>query len=400
MFAAHNSTKVKKRRDTVSRFFLIGGNTHGAGIAFLLTLFLLLASGCSSVRKNYAKVASEALPPPPHTINTRHIAEQLAMQPEGHSGFRLLALGTEALTARIALADQAASSLDVQYYMIHDDSTGRLVIKHILAAADRGVRVRVLIDDIHVIGNDRNILAIDTHPNVEVRIFNPFKIRKSLALGLATQFLFDGRRLNRRMHNKSFIADNQVAIIGGRNIGDEYFDARQDMNFRDLDVLAVGPIVAQISQSFDDFWNSDAAYPLVAFYDQDKASKKLIALRATLEKNARDYPSTENIRVLFSPTFAIDDDPDDLFEDDLTESHAETPHPRRFNWCWAPAQLIADDPGKANPYDAPKKGPHIGEKLAEIITTANEELLLISPTLSPVPKGWKCSAISSNAAST
>ncbi|MDR1010298.1 MAG: phospholipase D-like domain-containing protein, partial [Opitutaceae bacterium] len=251
--------------------------------ALLPALFLLLlffAAGCSSVRKNYPKIPSTALPAPAGASITRRIDAQLARHPAGHSGFRLLALSSEALTARIALADQAVSSLDIQYYMIHDDPTGRLVIQHLLAAAARGVRVRILIDDIHVAGNDRNILALDAHPNIEVRIFNPFKIRQTFALTIATQFLLDGRRLNRRMHNKSYIIDSQVAIIGGRNIGDEYFDARQDVNFRDLDLLAVGPIVKEITGSFDQFWNSDAAYPLEAFYKHANTSKELNRLRA------------------------------------------------------------------------------------------------------------------------
>jgi putative cardiolipin synthase len=365
--------------------------------ALLPALFLLLlvfAAGCSSVRKNYPKIPSTALPAPTGTSITKRIGTQLARHPAGHSGFRLLALSSEALTARIALADQAVSSLDVQYYMIHDDPTSHLVLQHVLAAADRGVRVRILIDDIHVAGNDRNILALDAHPSIEVRIFNPFKIRQTFALTIATQFLLDGRRLNRRMHNKSYIIDSQVAIIGGRNIGDEYFDARQDVNFRDLDLLAVGPIVQEITGSFDQFWNSDAAYPLEAFYKHANTSKELNRLRALLQKSARPYPPTDSIRVLFTPAFAINDDPDDIPDDEAPPPPAlhaaPAPHstsaPSRFRWCWAPAQLIADDPNKVNP-DDPKKGPHIGEELAKVITAANTEVLLISPYLVPRPQG-------------
>ncbi len=370
-----------KHGTLLPRFFSRAGGAPGACFAILLTLALLFASGCSSVRKNYPKIPSEALPPPEDASITQRINRHLARQPAGYSGFRLLALSSEALTARIALAGQAVRSLDVQYYMIHDDPTGRLVTRHILAAADRGVRVRILIDDIHVAGRDRNILALDAHPHIEVRIFNPFKIRQDFALTIGTQFLFDGRRLNRRMHNKSFIIDSQIAIIGGRNIGDEYFDARQDVNFRDLDVLTVGPIVGEISRSFDEFWNSHAAYPLEAFYHGASSTKDLDNLRVTLKENARPYPSTENVRVLFTPGFAIHDDPD---EDLSTDGDPLSPtlSAPRFRWCWAPAQLIADDPDKVNPGD-PKKGPHIGDELAKVITTANKEVLLISPYFVP-----------------
>ena len=373
-------------------------NAHRILLAFLaLALPLAVGGGCTSVRKNYPKNHSETILPPTDTGIASAINATLARQPAGHSGFRLLAYSNEALTARIALADQAVSSLDVQYYIIHDDPTGRLVLKHILAAADRGVRVRLLIDDIHIAGNDRNILALGAHPKIEVRIFNPFKIRQSFALATATQWLLDGRRLNRRMHNKSFIIDGHAAIIGGRNIGDEYFDARQDINFRDLDVLAVGPIVSQISKSFDAFWNSDAAYPLDAFYRRTKTPRKLDRYRATLAETARPFPPTHNIRVLFSPTFAINDGDNDPFKDDepapppspslsAPPSPPGAPAPPRFRWCWAPARLVADAPDKANP-DDPKKGPHIGEQLAGIITTANNELLLISPYLVPRQHG-------------
>lgn len=392
MPAVRTNSSRKKHGATTPRFLDDDGDTRGSpppALIIAIALFLAFACGCTSIRKDYPKISSTTLPPPASTSITKHITAQLAKQPEGYSGFRLLALSSEALAARIALADQAVSSLDIQYYMIHDDPTGRLVIQHVLAAADRGVRVRILIDDIHVAGRDHNILVLDAHPNIDVRIFNPFKIRENFALTVATQFLFDGRRLNRRMHNKSYIIDSQVAIIGGRNIGDEYFDARQDVNFRDLDVLSVGPIVAQIGKSFDEFWNSDSAYPLEAFHNYPSTPEKLDRLRATLQKNARPYPSTNNVRVLFTPSIATQDDADEapLDDDDdpTAPSSSGAPTPR-FRWCWAPAQLIADDPGKANPNDL-EKGPRIGEKLAKIITTANKEVLLISPYFVPRPQG-------------
>ena len=371
-------------------------------LALCSLALLLTTTGCSSVRKNYPKNPSHTLAPPPASESpvTQRIDTQLARHPAGQSGFRLLALSSEALAARLALADQATRSLDVQYYMIHDDPTGRLVLQHILAAADRGVRVRILIDDIHVAGNDRDVLALNAHPNIEVRLFNPFKGRQANGLAIFAQYLLDGRRLNRRMHNKSYIADSQIAIIGGRNIGDEYFDARQDVNFRDLDVMTIGPIVREITASFDTFWNDTAAYPLDAFYLRSKSStEKLDRYRAALQKNAAPSPATASARTRLAHTgFAIaaDDEPAPNAPGKaapplLPAPPPASPPPAQFRWCWGTAKLIADNPDKVNPDDdnapAPKRGPHIGDTLAAIIATTQKKFLLISPYFVPRQQG-------------
>src|SRR4029453_1017644 len=137
------------------------------------------------------------------------------------SGLRTLLDGREALAARVALADAAQRSLDVQYFIWNKDMTGRVLLEHLLRAADRGVRVRLLLDDLGTTPSDAVLLAIDSHPNIEVRMFNPVALRSMRLLGMIGDFA----RINRRMHNKSFIADGQVAIVGGRNIGDEYYGA-------------------------------------------------------------------------------------------------------------------------------------------------------------------------------
>lgn len=169
--------------------------------------------------------------------------------------------GDSALATRLALAGLASATLDMQYYLWHDDATGRLAARAVLAAADRGVRVRLLIDDIHLAGRDTGLATLDAHPNISIRVFNPFRVRIWPSLRRLVEVLREGRRLNHRMHNKVFIADG-FAIVGGRNIGDEYFAAGDEANFRDMDLLAVGKVVEEISASFAAFWQSELAVPV------------------------------------------------------------------------------------------------------------------------------------------
>src|SRR5690606_10850145 len=172
------------------------------------------------------------------------------------SGIHPLVGGHEAFAARVLLARAATRSLDVQYYIWHKDLSGTLMLAALHEAAERGVRVRLLVDDNGIAGMDTELAELDRHPLIEVRLFNPFVVRRPKAIGYLTDFL----RLNRRMHNKSFTADNQAAIIGGRNIGDEYFSATEGRLFADADALAIGPVVNDVSADFDRYWASRSAY--------------------------------------------------------------------------------------------------------------------------------------------
>jgi putative cardiolipin synthase len=174
-------------------------------------------------------------------------------QGPGQSGFWLLDRSADALTWRLALIDSASSSLDVLYYLWYGDNSGRLLIKRILRAADRGVKVRLLIDDLLMIGNEKTLVGLDQHPNLQLRLFNPKRQRK---LGAVVSFLANFNQMNSRMHDKLMIADNNAAILGGRNIGDQYFGLSNRFNFHDLDVLGFGPVARQSSEMFDNFWNS------------------------------------------------------------------------------------------------------------------------------------------------
>ena len=212
-------------------------------------------------------------------------AGQLAGTADSDGSFRLLESGRSALTARLALAERAQHSLDLQYYIYRNDTSGRLLTGALLHAADRGVRIRLLLDDMYAGEDEAAIIGLDAHPNVEVRLYNPFQARGRNPLARAVEFLGGKERLNRRMHNKLFIADNQMAITGGRNIGDEYFQVEDELDFRDLDVLAVGKIVREMSAAFDGFWNSEYAVTARAL-PKPRARERLLAeLRETVEWN-------------------------------------------------------------------------------------------------------------------
>ncbi len=176
----------------------------------------------------------------------------------------MLISGDEAFDSLIALADHAERTLDIQYYIIHQDESARILLQHVRSAADRGVRVRVLVDDLNTAGEDRRFMHLEQHANIEVRVFNPFPGGRSAIWTRFLTSISDIPRINHRMHNKLFVADNAIAITGGRNIGDEYFTRDKHSNFIDLDVVAAGPIVPQLSASFDAFWNSKYAYPIAS----------------------------------------------------------------------------------------------------------------------------------------
>ncbi len=188
---------------------------------------------------------------------------------------------------RAATATTAQRSLDLQYYIWHTDRTGMLIAAEVMRAAERGVRVRVLVDDVDARAKHELFEVADMHPNIEVRIFNPFYSREGW-LGQLTEALIRGRRLNRRMHNKAWIVDNRVAIVGGRNIGDEYFGASEQSNFADLDLVLAGPIVGEISASFDEYWNNPNAVPVDRFERKPPPPEAL----AQLVEDAKEYRRT------------------------------------------------------------------------------------------------------------
>src|ERR1700676_1041060 len=235
---------------------------RASGSLPLLAVLVLLISGCAALPQHVEKTLTTALPNPPATSLGRIVAADEVGK--NLSGIRLLTSGEEALGDLIALADHAERTLDIQYYIIHEDDSARLLLQHVRMAADRGVRVRLLVDDLNTAGEDRRFMHLGAHANVEVRVFNPFPGGRSATWTRLLASVNDIPRINHRMHNKLFVADNALAITGGRNIGNEYFTRGQRSNFIDLDVVAAGTIVRELSASFDAFWNSKYAYPIAS----------------------------------------------------------------------------------------------------------------------------------------
>ncbi|MBB6193655.1 MULTISPECIES: phospholipase D family protein [Sphingomonadaceae] len=288
---------------------------------------LLLAVGIA-IRLAYPLPALEPRAASAHIADTgdtplgRGVA-LLSRDRDGHSGIHQLNDGRDAFAARILLARAAVRSLDIQYYIWHGDRSGTLLLEAVHEATDRGVRVRMLLDDNGIAGMDNVLAALDRHPNIEIRLFNPFVLRRPKMLG----YLADFPRLNRRMHNKSFTADNQATIIGGRNIGDEYFGARDEGLFLDLDVLAIGPIVEDVSRDFDRYWSSESAYPAARIL-LEVPSEELKRLSRQASLVERDPAARAYVEAIRSLPF-------------IDQTLAGT-----LPLEWAPVRMVSDDPAK------------------------------------------------------
>ena len=326
-------------------------------------LVAVLANGCASVDFDYPRTSSTAIEAEP----TSRLGLQLGgLEDEnpGDAGFHLLADSIDSLAVRLLMAVRAERTLDAQYYLITNDEVGYLFLGSLLEAADRGVRVRLLLDDIQTQGYDAGMAALDSHPNFEVRIFNPFAGRSIRVGDGLTRF----NRVNRRMHNKSFTVDNQLTVIGGRNIAAEYFGARSDVNFGDIDVMAVGPVVEEVSQMFDTYWNDRAALPIPAFAKMPKdTAEELKQLRGRI---ARSREQTESTRYAEALTRDIRG---------YVEADASI-------YTWAPYELVYDSPNKADP-DKAKDAESILPPLREAVDSAQEEIMFISPYFVPRKTG-------------
>ena len=323
---------------------------------------LMALVGCASLPTEVARTPSHALADTDATRLGRALAANVAAH-RGQTGVNALASGREAFAARMAMALVAERCIDAQYYIWHDDITGSMMFRALLDAADRGVRVRLLLDDNNTKGLDAVIALLDAHPNVEVRLFNPFPNRTSRLADYASEF----SRLNRRMHNKSFTVDNQLTIVGGRNIGDEYFGAADEMEFADLDVIAAGAVVRDVSAEFDAYWNSPSSYPaasLVGASSADDAAK----VRAQWTRLA-DEPRAAKYRQ------AVQETP--LVRELLAE---------RLPLEWMAARLVADDPAKViRPPEQSET--HMLPRLIAAMGDPKTELDLVSPYFVPGDDG-------------
>ncbi len=231
------------------------------GRLLALCVVAVVLAGCGTLPANVGKTDTQALPPHPDSPLVR-IARASIPAPD-QTGVRLMPLGAFSLDARIQLAERATHSLDVQYYVIENDRTGRLLLTKLRDAALRGVRVRLLVDDLYTFHTDGLLRGLASFPNIEVHLFNPFCCNRSSGVaGKYIASIFDFGRLNHRMHNKLFIADNAMAVIGGRNIADEYFLLSSEANFVDMDAFLMGAVIAELSAIFDRYWNSEVVFPI------------------------------------------------------------------------------------------------------------------------------------------
>lgn len=289
-----------------------------------------------------------------------HARAQAAVQ---QSGIHALNNPQEAFAARGLLARAAEQTLDVQYYIWRNDKTGLLLLHELLVAADRGVRVRLLLDDGGTTGLDAELLALHHHPHAEVRLFNPFVQRGWLKpIGYVTDF----SRTNRRMHNKSFSADGQASIVGGRNVGNEYFGATDGVLFADLDVLVIGPVVQDIEQDFDRYWNNIAAYPVDQVV-RGAAPRALDELRTSGTALAQS-PAAQDYQEALQAT---------AFVQHLLQA--------QLPMEWAKASLVSDPPEKIQ--GTAPANQQIGPQLERALGNPKQSLDLVSPYFVPTQAG-------------
>ena len=340
----------------------------------LFVLVLGLLGGCAMLPpgSDFPKTASTALPDTDRTQLGRQF-ESAARDHDGTSAFRILSIGVDGFLARAQMINAAERTLDLQYFIFRQDETGQLLTDALLRAADRGVRVRVLIDDGETLEGDEQIAALEAHPQIEVRIFNPFVYRGHTELFRAVEFAFTASRLDYRMHNKLMVVDNAIALIGGRNIGDQYFQVDVDSQFGDDDVFTAGPIVKQLSRTFDEFWNCAIAIPVEGLANGKQSGAALEAYRKTLDEHRRQVKS----------------DGTDYASRVATGEPLAAMIAGRLPLIWANAQLVYDSPEKKRVADGEMVGKLMHRAVAEAATAAQSELLMVTPYFIPGDAGMQ-----------
>jgi putative cardiolipin synthase len=320
------------------------------------------------VRAEFPKAV--AIPPGEETELDRLIAGPEEDHP-GRSGFRLVGHGPEAFAVRARTALLAGRSLDVQTYIWHADVTGMYLAHRLLEAADRGVRVRVLVDDMDARAKNAGFAGLDAHPNIAVRMFNPFQTRKG-RLTQAAEMIGSFNRINHRMHNKTWIADNRIAVVGGRNLGDEYFGASDEVNFVDLDFALVGPIVRDASASFDSYWNAATTRPMQVLDPSAVTTENLDRVRGLFADNATEAEQTRYA--------------EELRGDDAVQRLIAGDWPMEWS---STSRFVSDDPAKITMDKEALERSHVRTLLIPAAENARESVSLISPYFVPGELGTK-----------
>jgi len=324
-----------------------------------VVILVSLLNKLAGLPDNSGRQSSQAVSDGADTSLGKLFAAELAENPD-KNGVIELPRGRDAFAARVVLAHQAELSIDTQYYMWHQDTVGRSLVYALISAAERGVRVRLLVDDMYGSDGQDTWLAMDVHPNIEVRLFAPYSRRQPKFLQFVTRF----RDVNARMHTKTFTVDNQATIVGGRNIGDEYFDADPDLAFADNDVLAIGPVVEQVSSNFDDYWNGDYSYPVAAL------------LPAATEADLKELKDA-------SPAFMAKPETQSYFQAVKQGSLANALRDGSAEFQWGSGVIVHDAWWKR---DKKREGWHDDLLIAQLkpyVVAATEELIMISPYFVP-----------------
>lgn len=355
----------------------------------LICACILFAEGCASLPPEAARTQTLALADPATTTLGRLVAQ--SSPDPALSGFHVIASGEEAYGTLISLADHATRTLDLQYYLIETDESAREILRHVRAAAERGVRVRMLVDDLHSDdGKDRAFLRFAGHRNIEVRMFNPFPAGRFSKLTRILSSAADVRRLNRRMHNKAFIADNALAMTGGRNIGNAYFLRAPDTNFVDLDVIAAGPAVRRLSAAFDQYWNNPLAVSVETLATPTETADAASAASARGAGGASAVPAGQTRAEAQAEGKRIEAQamkPSGKFDARASFLGRQFAAGGKLALEWAPASVMVDAPSKASPDHAPAPGETMGEELGRVLSGAQVEIILISPYFIPGDRG-------------
>jgi len=327
----------------------------------LLPFVALFLGGFASLPANEHRLVSTRLRNTADTLLGRAFLEEVNANP-GKTGVMTIAEPYDAFAARVALIRVAEQSLDVQYYIWHKDASGTLLLSELWQAAERGVRIRLLLDDNGISGLDSPLAVLDAHPNIEIRIFNPFPNRRFKSLGFFTDF----QRLNHRMHNKSITADSQASIVGGRNVGDVYFGANPNTLFYDLDALVVGAAADDVNKVFDDYWNNHAAYALDMLIPR-ASNEDEKAFRDLLTDVSNSGGAKEFIQAVGNSTFI------------------EKLKSKQLDLEWVPARVLADLPEKSE--DKADDTTLLLAQLNRVMGKSQREIDLISPYFVPGEAG-------------
>jgi cardiolipin synthase C len=335
------------RKDEMSRWILLRA-----------TLMLVLLGGCASLPpgSRFPKLPSTALADPESTRWGRQFIAASHAHDE-KSAYRIFSVGVDGFLMRMEMINAAERTLDLQYYIFRGDETGGLLTDALKRAADRGVRIRLLVDDGDTVAGDEQLFGIANHANIEIRVFNPFRYRGHNRFWRDSEFVVSHARLDHRMHNKLLIADNAVALAGGRNVGDQYFQIDPKSQFADDDVFAGGPVAQKLSEKFDEFWNSELAIPSAALYPTSKAPRPERVRAEKIKKAGFDYQSKlargEPLAGLLAGQLPL---------------------------AWADAQVVGDSPQR--------RGDALYEPVAKAVSAVQSELLIVSPYVIPSKDQW------------